>query len=355
MQIEAFLADRYGNILTTFQPLVSSVTWALNEIGKADFFVSRNSPAFEEEYLQIGNRVFFRFSNGLPPWAGVIALPRGWTQSGVNLTAYTVEYVFKTRYTGRNAAFYRYLAGTIFRFLLEHEEDKDPIGLRRGSIWQGGAPHNPIYHHEAVWTVLTDSIRKMERCDFIFDPFIEDNKVKFKYNLYNEAGDDKSNQRMLVEGRNISTDLLLEEQGEVVNVHYAIGAGATWGPDRPIRVGRVPESVAKYGLRESARVYGGHESLYTLQMFTQNVLETKSEPRAIFTLTSLDKEPAKFATYRLGDKIRCVLPSFRTTGFDNTIRIKAISFNPNTNTCRLAVEVPNDPTYWIYEEPKEDS
>ena len=348
--MRVLVGDRFGRILEEITPNISSVVWALNQIGKTRLTSSRHSKEFNETLLGIGNRIYLEFDNGLPPWGGVIGLPRSWTSSGVLCTCYTIEYLLKYRVTDKNASFYERYAGDIFELVIQREEEQDPLGITIGSVWKGGSPHWPVYHHTSLWDVLDYSIRRMERCDFRFTPYLEDGHIKFRADFYQIAGADKTATVSFTEGRNAGEVLQLEEQGELLNTHYAISEGSVWDEDRLVIVGKDLESIAKYGLREAGKVYAGTSMQSTLEMHVRNVIRLNSEPRRYFRFPVTNSEPGTFDSYVLGDTIGCRLPSFGFNGYNENVRVLAREYNPTTGGCELVVEEPNEPTYWIYQE-----
>ena len=355
--MRVLIGDRFGRILGEITPFLDPLTWVLNEIGKTRITISRHSSDYEETLLRLGNRIYVELDNGLPAWGGVLGLPRSWNSSGVSITCYAIEHLLQYRVTDKNASLYERPAGEIFRLLLKREEEQDPIGIVMGSIWTGGATHYPRYNHENLWDVMDYSIRRMERCDYTFTPYLEEGHIKFRADLFQIAGDDRSAIVALMEGRNAGEVLLIEEQGELVNTHYAISEGSVWDETRMVITGQDKESVAKYGRRETAKVYAGTSMESTLEMQSRNVLRLNSKPRLYFRLPVSNNEPGKFDSYGLGDEIACQLPSFGFDGFDDNVRVLAREFNPDTGNCELVVEVPNEPDYWIYQEdlPEDES
>lgn len=345
------LADRFGQPLTEIVADVGPVSWVLNGVGKSAVTLSMSDSKATERHLQIGNRVYMTFDNGLPPWGGVLDLPRSWQKFTVTVTAYGIERALEFRCTGKNDSFYERSAGHIFQELLRREEQQEPLGIRIGEVWMGGRPHWPRYHYKSLWYVLDYSLRRLERCDFRFIPYLDsEGRVRFRAEFYQVAGQDRSSNVAIVEGRNAAAGLSLTEQGQVVNTHFAVAEGQTWGSERLVVAGRDTESVARYGLRETGKVYSGVSMPGTLEMHARNTLRTNSEPRRIFNFDVTNHAPGQFGDYDLGDTIRCVLPSFGFGGYDDEVRVMAREYDPATGRCTLVVEEPREPEYWIYQD-----
>ena len=353
--MKVLMGDRFGRILGEITPQIDSISWILNREGKTKIIVSRNSNDFDETLLRVGNRIYIDPENGLPPWGGVVDLPRTWPSFGVVLSCYGIESAYQTRVTDKNAVFYNQQAGDIFRLLIQREETKDPLGVTIGSIWQGGKPHGPRYNHMSMWDVLDYSIRRMERCDFRFTPYLADGYIRFRADFYQIAGSNKTASVSIQEGRNAGAATEVEELGTLINTHYAIGEGSVWDQTRMVTITKDLSSISKYGLRESAQIYSGTSMQSTLEMQGRNVIRLNSEARRYFRLPVSNNSPGAFADYDLGDVIGCKLPSFGFSGYDHEVRVLARDFSPSNGSCELLVEEQNEPQYWIYQEDLDDS
>jgi hypothetical protein len=353
--MRVLIGDRFGKVLTEVVAGVGPVSWILNGIGKTTLSLALRDAKATEENLRVGNRIYIEMDAGLPVWGGVLDLPRTWRGGTVKATAYTIDYLLQYRCTGKNDSFYERPAGAIFRELLRREEQQDPLGITFGSIWTGGHPHWPRYHYKSLWYVLDYSLQRLEQCDWRFVPYLDDNHIRFRAEFYQVAGTDRSAKLALIEGRNTAEGLELQEQGEVINTHYAVGEGSTWGTERLVVAARDTESVARYGLRESGTVYSGVSVQSTLEMHARDVVNTYSEPRKIFSFEVTNNTPARFAEYDLGDVLACKLPSFGFGGFDGTVRVLARECNPQTGVCKLVVEEPHAVEPWIYSDELEET
>lgn len=348
--MRVLIGDRFGKIIAEVVPEVNSTSWILNGIGKSGIALSTSDPECTEENLQIGNRIYFEFDNGLPPWGGVLELPRDWDGGTVAMTAYTIAQLLKTRRTRKTTSFLEKQVGIIFRDLLVQEESQDPMGITIGSIWKGGHPHWPSYHYKSLWYILDYSLRRLERCDFTFTPYIDNGHIKFRADFYQVAGDDRASSVELIEGRNTAEGLKLREHGEIINSYAAVAEGSTWGSERSVVVAEDRQSIAKYGLREVGQVIPGVSQPSSLEMHARQAIDQYSAPRKLFTLPVVNQEPATFASYGLGDVVSCTLPSFGFHGFEGTVRILGREFDPRSGECDLAVEEPRTINPWIYDE-----
>lgn len=348
------VGDKTGKLLGELDAEIRSMTTALNEIGGAELAVSTSDSKANEDYLGIGNRIYVEMDNGLPPWGGVLDTPRVWSQGIIEITCYTIEHLYQYRVTGKNESYYERQAGQIFQILVEHEEEKDPLGVTIGEVWKGGRPHYPRYHYRDLWYIFNYSLLNMELCEFTFTPYLSNGYIKFRADFKQLMGEDKSASVSLIENRNVVADTMLEEQGNIINQFYAIGDGSTWDEDRKVQVGLERQSRAKYGLRQASRIHAGVTYRSTLEMHVRNELKLNSEPRRIFKLSAVNQEPGTFASYKLGDIVRCELASFGFDGYRSNVRITAREYHPDREVCDLVVEEPRYPDYWIYEDEREE-
>ena len=348
--MQAIVGDKFGNILGEIHPQFDTFSTILNGIGRTKMVISKNSTDFVPSLLAKGNTLYVTFDDGTPPWGGVLDLPYVWGEGEVTINCYESPYRFKTRVTDKTASFYGLSAGTIFRLVLTREENQSPMGLNMGSIWEGGDPHYPVFHHTSIWDVLDYSLRQMERCDYTFVPYITENTIKFRANFYQIAGEDKTFKSKLAEGRNAGTVTDVEERGNIINAHYAIGDGSVWDETRLVMVTEDLKSIAMYGRRETSAMYSGTSMAAMLIMQGRNVIRLNSQPRVIFRCPVTNNEPGDFSSYTLGDTVACSLPSYGFDGFYDSVRIIGRDYNPNTGVCELALEVQREPEFWIYQE-----
>lgn len=353
--MRVLIGDRFGRVIAEVVAEVDSVSWVLNGIGRTAITMATSDPKATADTLQIGNRVYIEMDAGLPAWGGVIDMPRVWERGTVRVTCFDIAHLLDYRVTEKNDSFYGQPVGAIVTELLEREEQQDPLGIVAGSIWMGGHPHWPRYHYKSLWYVLDYSIRRMERCDFRFVPYLDNGYIRFRADLFQQAGTDRSASLALVEGRNTAAALRLEEQGAVVNQHIAVGEGSTWGAERLVVAARDTDSIAVYGLRETGKMYAGVSMPATLEMHARAVIGTHSNPRRIFSFEVTNATPAMFKDYDLGDTLRCVLPSFGFGGFDGTVRVLGREYNPGTGVCKLVVEEPHAIEAWVYSEELEEA
>lgn len=330
------IADRFGKVIDELMADIESASWILCGIGKLRFNLATSDEKCRPDLLAFGNRVWVEFDNGLPPWAGVIDTPRSWSSGTVTVTAYTIEHLLRYRITDRGRYFSTAPVGAIFAALLQECEAEEPLNIKVGQCWYGGVLHSPAYHFKSLWWILSESLTKMERCEFEFVPMLRGGAISWTARLAEVVGEDRSAQFALVDGVNLEAGAAVDEQGDIVNVAVAVGAGTTWGSDRPISAVEDTESRGRYGLRAVAEQYGSVSQVETLERHARRRLLADAKPRLRFQVSALDTEPARFGAYRVGDILRCELSAL--WGWRGRVRVLAREYHPRSGTCSLVIE-----------------
>lgn len=349
------IGDKFGKIIAEPEVLVGPTSWILNEIGRSVFYISRKDSKATEEVLEIGNRVYIDFNNGLPVWGGVIDLPRGWQQGVITVHCYGIEQLLRFRRTAKAESYYGYLVGGIFHDSIDRTNQVDPLGIDFGHIWYGGREHYPRYNYKDLWYVINYSIRVMETCDFRFEPYISGEQIRFRATFRQVYGIDKHESVALIQDKNVDSSLMMEEQGDIINRHIAVAEGSVWDESRSVRIAQSPESIAKYGLREYREIYPKVSMPATLELLASKGVEDNANPKKFFTLETLDAEPAPFASYDIGDTVHCELPDYTFGGFRDDIRVKGREYDPLTGKASLVVEHPEVVQYYLSDEALEES
>lgn len=335
VDVEVF--DRLNKKIGQIRPSFSEITWLRNKYGRVQFTMATTDSKATEEFLQIGNRIYMRFENGLPDWGGVIELPRRWTYGQVEVTAYSGEYLLKFRRTDKGRYFSQDGVGTIARKLVEEANAIRPTGLTVGTIWPGGDTHSPEYHFDNLYSIFTRSLfDRLSTADWDVIPSVSSGEIIFTLNVYERRGANKA-EVALHEGMNVTKNSSLDEQGPITNDVVTIGDGQGWGADRLVGSQYSQTSIDTYGLREDAQTYPGVSSPNTLQSAANTAISNSAYPHNLFTLEVADKAPGKFVQYDIGDSITAELPSFTFGGYRGLVDIEGRTYYPKSGVCSLLV------------------
>lgn len=325
-----------GQIIAELNPDVGPISWRLSNVGQLGFSLAKTDSKAIEDYLHFGNRVLIQFDNGLPNWGGVIDPPRNWSNGLIECTAYSAEYLFSMRTSGKNKVYSGATVGNIFRDLIEEANGVSHTGIVLGSIFSGGDGYTVDYHYTNLLSIfrnyLTDALS-----DFDFEVAASDNNgtILFTANLYERKGSDKLNY-LLVEGTNAEVTKL-SEQGQLVNVWDFPGAGNDWGSDRQVGHAEDSTSIERYGYRQGSEVQSNIKSLLQLDALAATALAESKDPHNMIDILALNLAPAAFGDYDIGDSLRLIAPSIGFSGLDTTVRIIGRAFSPSSGTCELVV------------------
>lgn len=329
-------ANRSGRIIGEIRGDLAGVAWKLNNYGQARMVLARAEATTQEALLRPGNRLLIQFGNGLPNWGGVIDLPRRWRPGQIEVTAYSAEYMLNWRITSRSRYFRNSAAGEIFKELVREAK---PMGLSLGTIWLGGETFSPEYHYRSLLDVVQRSLlERLVDADWEVRADITGGMIRFSANFYERRGKYHGGKLALVEGVNLA-ETSLQEQGPVWNEISLVGSGTSWESDgRHSVVISDPASQAKYELRQKGDLQVDTTSVDTLVSEGDLMLNQYREPRSMVGVSALDRSPARFQEYGIGDYIYTELYSMGFDGYGVMARVVAREFLPRENICSLVLE-----------------
>ena len=336
-EVQFLIFDSSGSSLVEVEPKIESVAWRLNRAGRVKFSMGYADPKCTRSNLRPGNRVLLRFDNGLPNWGGVLDFPRKRGAGGVACTAYGAEHLLSWRVTAKSRYFDGALPGYIFSTLITEESADWPTGIVSGDIASGGTERYLEYHYHDLLERIED-LQRLTGHDFYIAPNYSGGTLGFRANWYTRRGSDKSGSVYLVEGHNVEGVPSLDEQGPVQNRIILVGEGQTWGDERATASDQDTASRDLYGYREYSEVQSGVSNTATLENNAAALLEERAYPRERLTLTALDREPATFADYDVGDRVTVeAFLSWPEWAYSGTVRVIGREWRPS-GACRLEVE-----------------
>jgi hypothetical protein len=332
------VGDRFGTAIAELPVSVDFASWRLNKIGQCKFTIAANDPKAIATNLRFGNRVLLDFENGLPDWGGILDPPRTWTETGeIEMTAYSAEHILKYRTTDKGRYFTNQTVGAIFRSLIEEMNAVSNTGIVIGEVWTGGTNHSPDYHFKSIFEIVQKSLtQRLSTYDFDIVPSVVDGVITFIANFYESKGTNQTG-IALVQDKNLAK-VKLKEQGPIVNSWDVAGEGTGWGNERLTANEQSAASIDMYGFRENSKVYGDVSVQETLDEHATNLIGDSANPYNIYTLQALDKKPALFSQYDVGDSISLLAHDYGFGGTETTIRILSREFTPRTGRCGLVVQ-----------------
>jgi hypothetical protein len=336
-QYRLLVADVTGRVLAELRPKIERVSWELNGVGSLALTLSRTDGKCREDLLRFGNRVFLEFDNGLPAWGGVLTDSREWFVGGVTVAALSAEALFGWRRTARERVFENATAGAILQTVIEDANAVRPTGLAAGSIWYGGQGYSVEYHWDRVDDVVK-ALRETLSTGGAADVTAAESAgyIRFLVNLYERRGSNKSNVG-LVEGQNIAAARVREED-TAVNVWYAAGDGSGWGEtSRVYGAAADDSSVSLYDRREGSEIFEVSDQA-AIDALAASLLAKNGFPRRMVGATVVDRAPARFADYDLGDGVTVQLHSMGFGGVRGLFMVTGREFFPDSGACDLVLE-----------------
>jgi len=332
--VRILLGDRLGRVQAELdEGAISDVVWRLNEAGTATLNIVRTSAAFRQELLDPGARLYVEFDNGLPPWGGVLDLPRTWTPGALKVQVYTIERLLEFQLTSKSRLFIDALVGTIFFYILQEVEKRAKLGLTLGQVWSGGGTYSEGYPSSDAMSVINRSIRELENCDYRFVPYLNKGRIMFRAELHERLGEDKHKHIALIEGANVAAPTLTE-QGDIVNRIFVKSAGATEA-EQWIIPAIEETSRQQYGLREKIIAPSRLSLVSTGRRYADRAIREYAFPHVFASMDVVDVKPARFVDYDIGDIVWVSLSSFGFDGYGAPMRIVARGFDPGTGKCEL--------------------
>jgi hypothetical protein len=332
--------DRLGTPLAEFTTNVQR-SWVIGDEGRAQFrYPTRKTNVVNEGVLQFGNWLLVD-SSTLPPWVGVIDVPRQWSTREVVVHAYSPERVFGWR-IGPPEEVLNANAGTIFERLISRVNEAEQTIIRAGNIWKGGAQLQVTLNPNTLDEYLRD-IYEQSGQEYGFSRHISaDGRLAVHGNWLPFIGAETG--VLLHEGQgggNVeATGQILVEDGPIVNSAFAYGEGETWQSKPSVTLTK-PLSIGRFGLRQAGVEYSGVTSATVLAENAGEYLRQFHVSAKTFSLNALNVGDT-FKYTRPGNifNVQFQNAGFRggSVGFASRVRIIGMGYNPTTkNKVQLVV------------------
>lgn len=333
--------DKNGYPIAEFSTSVER-SWALGTEGRALFnFPSIKTDIVNERVLQFGNWILCE-SDSLPPWVGVIDLPREWSPRIVAVHAYSPERVFSWR-RGLLEEKINAPAGKIFQKLLEILNSAEPTIIRNGDIWTGGISREETLNPKTIDDDLS-RISNRSGEEYTWRPYIDSSGRLLIYADWQPVIGEET-PLLLQEGRDggnteVSNNYFVED-GDIINDLFGYGDGETWTSKQMVTV-KNADSIARYGLRQSSENFSGVTSATTIKNNAMTKLNEKKQPERSFHLNALNVgETFKFI--RVGNiaTLRFQSAGFMngSTGYETKVRILGMAYDPATEKNKIELVV----------------
>lgn len=347
--ITCLIANPQRRILTQVHPDVGAISWRISDFGVVKITMARKDTNLTEDNFKVGNWLYLTFGNGLPDWAGfIVQSPKPvWTYHDVTFTVHSAEAYLKRFQTDKGRYFSKATAGYIFRSVIGDANSAHGMGINIGDVFDGGVPHSPSYHlKDLFWIVQNSVCQRLEDLEFDVKPSLQNGRIELVANLYKRKGIPKPN-LSLIQGVNMFDETFVEA-GSMVNHWQTAGADISgdnasgWGNGRLISSASDVASIAKHGLWMDSEVLNGIESQGELDNLTSWLLKRSRVPRFMICCNGVDKKPARFGEYVLGDSLRAIAPVATFRPYDGMVRVLGREFNHKNGGCSLALEAESE-------------
>lgn len=326
-------ADAEGTVQGELNGVPEVTAWKLNSYGQAQISIPRARVA--EEGVRPGNRVLVQFDNGLPDWGGVIDLPRPWNGPVLTVTAYSAEWLMNVRRL-RAGLTTQGTPGDAIHFLLNEARRDGWLGFEEGNINRDGVTREWQIAARTLLDAVQDAA--IGYGDFQMIPVLQRGRIQFRLEFRDRRGRDHGRNVALEEGVNLS-NVTLEEQGPIINHWTVFGQGTGWTADtRIIGTAVDSESVRLYGLRQDDENAPEFDTVEAATTRATTLLAETSGIYRVVSMDALDRPPARFAQYDVGDHLWVELYD---QGFEAIVgrrRVIAREYQAATNVCALVTE-----------------
>lgn len=314
-------------------------SWVLGGEGEMAFAVSIYDPKCRRELLDFGNLVLFEHEK-LPPWGGVLDLPREWGRGAVMCRAYSGMRFFRWRIIADMGVMGGRVADLMGQ-LLQPLQQPPAFPIRLGSeAGNYGHSVNLEYRPTAVADLLMQAQAALPGYFEVEPRRVGRGWLEFIFD-YREYGGDKILAAQLSEGLNLAeAATALAEQGAIANDLLGYGEGASWS-ETPKARAEDPSSIHRYGRRQEARFFPRMPDQAALAAAVEAALKITAWPRATADLGVADVGDT-WERMRLGRLISVDLASygFQDEGFGQKIigRIHGMEFDEGRGTLRIIIK-----------------
>lgn len=314
--------DRKGNTLAEFQADAAR-SWALAKEGRCSFEIASNRAYATEKILEFGNYLLVE-SDILPAWVGIIDTPRGWTNSTIGVSAYTMEKLFSFR-VGPEEEILTASAGAIFEKLIKKINKAEQTLLEAGDIYTEGAQIEETLSPETLDKTLK-RIQENTLEEYRFRHSVIGGRLVMYGDWYDRFG--KFTQNILNQsagGGNIENPTM-NEDGQIQNWILGWGDGETWA-DRKPDYSTNEKSVAKYGLRQYGEQFAGETTLEGIKTKAKAILRQNKYSHKLIDANVIN-DGRTFESIDIGNSFDVVLENMGFGGTKMTVRIIGMSYTP---------------------------
>ena len=307
----------------------ATFSWVLNGVGAAEITIDRSDQRATASLLTKAPMLIIYSDTG--NWGGV--LKRGLRQNGPELvlSAWSNERLLRGRRTDRTRSLDGKTNGVIAQTLLAEANAIWPTRVTAGNIFTAGTAH----YYEIHYDDLLERFQDMAETDGHDFEVTWDRQL----NWYESKGVERPNV-VLAEGRNVVRHpTYTYSEDTIVNDQACVGFGTTWA-EKIVGTAQDTTSQNVYGLSQAVDDFPSIKEQPTIDLRAATLLANRKDPEQVIDLQAVDRPSGFLASFREGDWVRAVLPSYKLDqGFDQMVRVLAREVDAAAGTMRLVVEV----------------
>ncbi len=328
-QIRIF--NRNGSLIKNVRSIASR-SWVINEFGRAYIPISTIDQR-EFDYLinaEYGNYVYITHDD-LPPWGGMIYLPRPWQGTAAGINAYSGEFLLKTR-RGHPGLSINGTPGNYFATVINYLVKNSPMLLRMASDYykEGVAALQTVTFltpYEYVTKLAADS-----GMEFSISPIYSGKRLSFEADWHLFQGTIEN--FVLQEGVNIeqgTETILMTEDGDIINdvtVYSSSSKAMTAASKQSVNV-IDKSSTDQYGLFQGS-ISVNSTSSGVLKQAGEAFLRAHARPTRTFNF-KLNNVNETFKHVRLGNimKFKAFNIGYNgsTKGIETYVRVTQMAYD----------------------------
>jgi hypothetical protein len=342
-----YVANARGQVIGEMAGMLEAVSWTTDGYGMATLVLPLSAALTYGPLLEFGNRVVIEFSNGLPPWGGVIDVPRETTLGQLRVQMYEAAYTFNWRLTQRNALYLESDARPAAAVLVDLVRWAGlDVAIYEAAGQGDGAAVEVEFHYET----LSAAADKLRGLDGAFHYFLRPRpsggrRIDFELVTFRDMLTDDSDRAIFIQGHNL-VDWAVLEQGPIYN-EVLVGVGDFLGESEAGETDAYAElytatdaaSVRRYGLRQHMAALpdvAGESGPGRAGAHARAQLAATSKPRLRVRGASLNLPPGLYRDFGIGSRVRIDASTPMATS--EYLTVIGMEFQPSTGTLSLTFD-----------------
>jgi len=342
------VATPTGDFIGRIAGETGPVSWRTDDYGRMTLTMPAAMAAAQRELIEYGNQIMLTWDNDLPAWVGVIDVPRENTPGRTVVHAYSLEYTLGWSLTRRYDVYRDEQPDQVLTRLVELAGRTDIRAYNAGSVAE------PVGEVIFSYDTLLEAAERLRKRNDRLHWFIaqEGGRDVLRPSLWTYYGyrRDRRADIRLVEGHNL-INVETVDQGPLFNdVTVAAGnddptadasgqQGLVYGIYHPSRYGQrqrfVPLPEVEVDLTTGNTLA---ELVRVLGPLAQAEYDRYARPRLRYRGTCINRPPARFGSYTLGDLVTVELSGFNRRWVELDVVVVGMEFDPESGLLTVVGE-----------------